>query len=46
MDPSHAPLGRLGKPEDIAGLVSYLASADSGFMTGQTVSINGGLYFD
>ncbi|EIW75541.1 NAD(P)-binding protein [Coniophora puteana RWD-64-598 SS2] len=33
IDPSHAPLGRLGQPEDIAGLVSYLASADSSFMT-------------
>jgi acetoacetyl-CoA reductase len=36
------PVGRLGKPEEIAGLVSYLASDISGFMTGADLSINGG----
>jgi len=41
-----APVKRLGTPEDIAGLVSYLASDDSSFVTGQSVSINGGLFFD
>ncbi|KAI9465836.1 hypothetical protein BJY52DRAFT_1220556 [Lactarius psammicola] len=39
-------LKRTGNPEDIAGLVSYLASDDSSFVTGQSVSINGGLFFD
>jgi NAD(P)-dependent dehydrogenase (short-subunit alcohol dehydrogenase family) len=36
----------IGVPEDIAGMVSYIASTESRFMTGQTVSINGGSYFD
>ncbi|TFK69349.1 NAD-binding protein [Pluteus cervinus] len=36
------PLGRIGKPEDVAGLVSFLASPDSAWITGQTFSINGG----
>jgi len=41
-----SPVGRNGTPEDIAGLVSYLASKESRMITGQTVSINGGLFFD
>jgi acetoacetyl-CoA reductase len=36
------PMGRLGKPEEIAELVSYLASEEAGFMTGSNVAINGG----
>ena len=36
------PLGRLGAPEDIAGLVSYLASDAASFITGQVISPNGG----
>jgi len=36
------PVGRLGKPEEIAALVVYLASDLSGFMTGSELSINGG----
>ena len=36
------PVGRLGQPEEIAGLVVYLASEVSGFMTGADLSINGG----
>jgi acetoacetyl-CoA reductase len=36
------PVGRLGKPEEIAGLVNYLASDVSGFMTGANLAINGG----
>ncbi|MDD3265546.1 MAG: beta-ketoacyl-ACP reductase [Burkholderiales bacterium] len=36
------PVGRLGKPEEIAGLVAYLASDLSGFMTGAELAINGG----
>jgi len=38
------PVGRAGKPEEIAGLVSYLASDIAGFMTGATLNINGGLH--
>ena len=37
------PLGRIGTPEDIAGLVSYLASDSAQFITGQVISPNGGL---
>jgi 2-hydroxycyclohexanecarboxyl-CoA dehydrogenase len=37
------PIGRLGKPEDIAGAVLFLASDDAGFITGQTLSVSGGL---
>ena len=37
------PIGRLGKPEDIAGAVLFLASDDADFITGQTISVSGGL---
>lgn len=40
---SFAPLGRIGKPEDIAAAVLYLASADSAWCTGQALSIDGGM---
>ncbi len=36
------PLGRIGYPEDVAGLAAYLVSADAAYMTGQGVAINGG----
>jgi len=36
------PLGRNGKPEEIASLVGWLASSDAGYMTGQTLVIDGG----
>ena len=35
-------LGRLGKPEDVAGVVSFLASEDAAFMTAETVQVGGG----
>jgi len=38
------PMGRLAKPEEIAGLVAYLASDDAGYITGANISINGGLH--
>jgi glucose 1-dehydrogenase len=37
------PLGRLGKPEDVAGLAAFLASSDSDYVTGSTFTIDGGL---
>ncbi|WP_025918134.1 acetoacetyl-CoA reductase [Herminiimonas sp. CN] len=36
------PVGRLGKPEEIAGLIAYLASDEAAFMTGANIAINGG----
>jgi NAD(P)-dependent dehydrogenase (short-subunit alcohol dehydrogenase family) len=36
------PLGRIGKPEDIASAVAFLLSDDAGYMTGQSVAVNGG----
>jgi acetoacetyl-CoA reductase len=36
------PVGRLGKPEEIAGLVAYLASDEAAFVTGANIAINGG----
>ena len=39
---ANIPAGRLGKPEEIAGLINYLASDVSGFMTGANLAINGG----
>ena len=41
---SQIPLGRLGKPSEVAGAVSYLVSEDGDYITGQVVDINGGLY--
>jgi 3-oxoacyl-[acyl-carrier protein] reductase len=38
------PLGVLGKPEDVAASVAFLASADSDYMTGQVLHVNGGMY--
>jgi NAD(P)-dependent dehydrogenase (short-subunit alcohol dehydrogenase family) len=36
------PMGRIGRPEDIAAVVAFLLSDDSGYMTGQSVAANGG----
>jgi 3-oxoacyl-[acyl-carrier protein] reductase len=38
------PLGRFGKPDEVAALVAFLASKESSYITGETISINGGLY--
>ena len=37
------PLGRIGQPQDIAPAVVFLASSDSGWMTGETLYVTGGL---
>lgn len=36
------PLGRIGQPEDIAKVVAFLLGGDAGYMTGQSVAVNGG----
>ena len=37
------PVGRLGKPEEVADVVAFLCRKNSGFITGETISVNGGL---
>lgn len=38
------PVKRFGTPEEVAHTVAFLASPDSGYITGETISVNGGLY--
>jgi len=38
------PLGRMGKPEDIANAVKFLAGEDAAYITGQVLAVNGGMY--
>lgn len=40
------PVRRLGKPEDMAAAVAFLASDEAGYITGHTLSVNGGRYFN
>lgn len=39
------PLGRIGRPEEVASVVSFLCSQDASYITGQCIHVNGGLYF-
>ena len=39
------PLGRLGRPDDVAGVVAFLCSPDAGYMTGQAINVSGGMLF-
>src|SRR5580704_6646740 len=41
---SAVPLGRMGRPEDIAAAVKFLASEDAAYITGQVLAVNGGMY--
>jgi 3-oxoacyl-[acyl-carrier protein] reductase len=41
---SQIPLGHLGQPEDVAHAVAYLASPQAGYVTGQELHVNGGMY--
>ena len=38
------PLGRLGRPEEVAALVAFIVSDDAAYMTGANVAISGGLH--
>ena len=38
------PAGRLGRPEDVAGAVCYLAADEASYITGQVIGVNGGMY--
>ena len=42
----HVPLGRLGRPEDVASAVAFLASSAAGYITGTTLHVNGGMHMD
>jgi 3-oxoacyl-[acyl-carrier protein] reductase len=41
---ANIPLARLGSPEDVAQAVAFLASPAAGYITGNTLHVNGGLY--
>ncbi len=43
--PQYITLGRTGAPEDVAGVVSFLASEDAAYVTGQSIVVDGGIYF-
>jgi 3-oxoacyl-[acyl-carrier protein] reductase len=40
---ARTPLGRIGRPDDIAPAVVFLASGDSGWLTGESIRVSGGL---
>ncbi len=42
---SKIPVGRLGTVEEVSRIVTFLSSEEAGFITGSTISANGGQYF-
>jgi len=43
--PATIPAGRLGEPSEIARTVAFLAADDAGYITGEDITVNGGLYY-
>jgi NAD(P)-dependent dehydrogenase (short-subunit alcohol dehydrogenase family) len=43
---ANIPVKRLGRPEEIAALICFLASEEAGYITGEDVDINGGSHMD
>ncbi len=41
---SAIPLGRLGKPDDVARIAAFLASEEASYMKGQSINVTGGLW--
>ncbi|HTP35443.1 MAG TPA: SDR family oxidoreductase, partial [Candidatus Acidoferrales bacterium] len=41
---TQVPIGRIGQPEDIAYAVKFLAGEEAGYITGQVLAVNGGMY--
>ena len=41
---ARVPVGRLGNPQEVAALVAFLAGEEAGYITGETIHINGGMY--
>jgi len=42
----HVPVGRLGRPEEVAVVVAFIASPAASYITGATIHVNGGMYMD
>ncbi|SEK91434.1 3-oxoacyl-ACP reductase FabG [Nitrosovibrio tenuis] len=42
----HVPVGRLGRPEEVASVVAFIASPAAGYITGATLHVNGGMHMD
>lgn len=42
----HVPLGRLGRPEEVASVVGFIASPGASYITGATIHVNGGMHMD
>lgn len=43
---ARVPLGRMGGVSEVASIVSFLASEAAGYITGETIHVNGGLYMN